>query len=293
MADTTILLFGNTATGKTAQLGELAEFIWKTKRKKTRLYSNDPGGVSTIQAHINVGIIEHINLVGLNPWCFEWASEGLVPPLSGKGKWVGDTPSDDSIGLWAYEGISSIGSGMMQDLATQASKGKNIGGGLAIKVETYIEAADETITAGSNNQAHYGIVQNRLTDLVWRSFNRPGTVAWTALDSNATDRETGAAVVGPLAPGKALTSTIPSWFNVVIHMTMKAQSGKAPIREMYLAPHQDASTGGMQMAMANGRFPRGSEVPTLISPASMTKVMELLKGQTEAEEVRLKRELGL
>jgi hypothetical protein len=294
MADRTILLFAPTAAGKTAQIGELAEYIWKTEKKKTRIYSNDPGGVAAIQAHINVGIVEHISLVGLNPWCFEWASEGLTPPLGRRGKWVSDTPSDDSIGLWAYEGITSVGTGMMQDLALQASRGKNIGGGLAIKVENYIEAADETITVGSNNQAHYGIVQNRLTDLVWRSFNRTGTVVWTALDNRGTDPETGAAIVGPMAPGKALTSTIPSWFNLVVHMTVKPGSpGKPPIREMYLAPHQDASTGGMQMAMANGRLPRGSDVPTLISPASMAKVMELFKGQTENEEVRLRKELSL
>jgi hypothetical protein len=183
---------------------------------------------------------------------------------------------------------------MMQDLALQASRGKNIGGGLAIKVENYIEAADETITVGSNNQAHYGIVQNRLTDLVWRSFNRPGTVVWTALDNRGTDPETGAAIVGPLAPGKALTSTIPSWFNLVVHMTVKAGGpNKPPVRELYLAPHQDVSTGGMQMAMANGRMPRGSTAPTLVSPASMATVMDLFKGQTELEENRLKKELGL
>jgi hypothetical protein len=293
MADRSILLFGSTATGKSTQIGELAEYTYKTSGKKTRLYTADPGGCSSIQAHINLGLIEHIPLQGRNPWAFEWATDGLVPPMAGQGKWVADSPSDDSIGLWAYEGITSIGTAMMQDLARQASNGKNIGGGLAIKVEGGEGA--EGITVGSNNQAHYGIVQTRLTDLVWRSFSRPGTVVWTALDRRGTDPETGANVVGPEAPGKALVSTIPGWFNLVFHLTVKAgMPGKPPVHELHLVPHQDMSTGGMQMAMANARFPLGTKSPTLvINPASVKLALETLKGLTESEEARLRKELSL
>lgn len=291
MADQTLLLFGSTATGKTTQIGELAEYIWKTKKKKTRLYRADPGGCNSIQAHVNIGLIEEINLVGRNPWAFEWAAEGLTPPV-GQGKWVSDSPSDDSIGLWVYEGISSMGTAMMQDLARQAANGKNIGGGLAIKVDGGEGA--EGITVGSNNQAHYGIVQNRLTDLVWRSFSRPGMVVWTALDRRGTDPETGQQVVGPEAPGKALVSSIPAWFNAVFHMTVKAgQPGKPSIHELHLVPHQDTTTGGIQIGMANARFPLGAQGKNMvISPASIRQALEEFHGLTGIEEVRLKKELN-
>lgn len=293
MADQSILLFGSTASGKSTQIGELAEHIWKTKKKRTRLYTADPGGCASIKSHINVGLIEHYDLVGRNPWAFEWAADGLVPPIQGAGKWVGDSPSDDSIGLWVYEGITSIGTAMMQDLAREAAKGKNIGGGLAIKVDSY--EGDEKITVGSNNQAHYGIVQNRLTDLVWRSFARPGTVVWTALDRRGVDPETGSQVVGPEAPGKALTSVIPGWFNLVFHLTIKAGApGAAPVHELHLVPHQDLSTGGMQMAIANARLPLKAKIPSFtVVPASVSKALSEIQGLVEADEARLKKELGL
>jgi hypothetical protein len=291
MADRSILLFGSTASGKSTQIGELAEYIYKTTKKRTRLYTADPGGCSSIQAHINIGLIEHIDLQGRNPWSFEWATDGLTPAPGG-GKWVSDAKEDDSIGLWVFEGITSIGTAMMQDLARQAANGKNIGGGLAIKVEADVE--DQRITVGSNNQAHYGIVQNRLTDLVWRSFARPGTVVWTALDRRGVDPETGTQVVGPEAPGKALTSVIPGWFNLVFHLTIKpGQAGKAPIHELHLVSHQDMSTGGMQMAIANARTPRNAKLEKVsIVPASIREALEQVKNLTAADEARLRQELN-
>src|SRR5689334_8721312 len=63
-----ILLFGNTGSGKTAQIGELAEYYFKKDKKTTRLYAADPGGWITIDPYIELGIIELVPYFGDNPW---------------------------------------------------------------------------------------------------------------------------------------------------------------------------------------------------------------------------------
>jgi hypothetical protein len=90
MADSSILLFGSSASGKSTQIGEIAEYYWRKSKVKTRLYTADPGGCASIQAHINVGLIEHVSLVGRNPWAFEWATDGLLPPDTGNARWEED-----------------------------------------------------------------------------------------------------------------------------------------------------------------------------------------------------------
>jgi GTPase SAR1 family protein len=76
-----ILLYGDSGDGKTALIGELAEYLFRTERKVTRLYNADPGGWATIQPYVNLGIIELIDCLAIpQPW--EWLdaiSRGKVP----------------------------------------------------------------------------------------------------------------------------------------------------------------------------------------------------------------------
>ena len=54
----TILGYGRTNSGKTANLGKLAEHVMTTTGKRTRLYTGDLGGTATIQPHIDLGIVD-------------------------------------------------------------------------------------------------------------------------------------------------------------------------------------------------------------------------------------------
>src|SRR5688500_1136605 len=77
----TILLYGDTGTGKTPLIGQYAEEKFKKTGLKTRVYTGDPGGWITIRPHVKAGIIEIVNLVDMpRPW--EWMGQitkGKIP----------------------------------------------------------------------------------------------------------------------------------------------------------------------------------------------------------------------
>ena len=70
MADRTILIYGRTNAGKTAQIGVLAEHIFKTTGKRTRLATADRGGTDTVNPYIELKerIIEPVELGDSEPW---------------------------------------------------------------------------------------------------------------------------------------------------------------------------------------------------------------------------------
>jgi len=82
---TTILLYGRTNSGKTGQIGVLAEDIFRRTGKRTRLYTADKGGTKTIEPYIKLGIIEPVEILGTDPWIFlNKAALGFVRDAAGK-----------------------------------------------------------------------------------------------------------------------------------------------------------------------------------------------------------------
>ena len=68
MAKKTVLLYGRTSAGKTAQIGKLAEHVYKKSKKFTRLATSDRGGLDTIRPYVDLGIIQPVELGDSDPW---------------------------------------------------------------------------------------------------------------------------------------------------------------------------------------------------------------------------------
>ena len=56
-----ILIYGDPGIGKTTLIGDMALWVWKHEKKKTRLYRTSGGGAGPLKPLIKLGIIEDEN----------------------------------------------------------------------------------------------------------------------------------------------------------------------------------------------------------------------------------------
>jgi hypothetical protein len=304
LSDLTVLFYGPFNSGKTPSIGEAAEWIDASTsgEKHLRLYSRDPGGPQTIRPHVNNGIIDYVPLHDVNPWALVWATEGKLPGKDGK--WIHDEAKNAKVGAWAFEGFSSIGSALLQDLGQRTAAGEAIGGQSNIRFDGNSAIAKTTgadgIKVGGNNQAHYGVAQNQLRDMAFRSFRLPGLVVWTALEERGQDEGSMATVLGPSLVGSKLTGIAPSWFHLTLRLSpVPAEANKPGGNRMYLTTHKDASAPGA-IALAGVRYPstlmeevsKKEPLPAYVQPASFLKVMDLMKGIEEKATAELAKRIA-
>lgn len=284
----TVLLFGRTNAGKTAQVGELAGHVQKRTGKRTRLYTADRGGLDTIRPYIDLGIIEVVEMGDTDPWIWlNSAARGLVRDK--QGKWV---PGENSqIGMYAYEGLTSIADALMADMVVKAGKGVNIGGGANISFQ--VEGDGQTLKISGSNMAHFGVCQSRIKEEVWASQRLDAEfILWTAGASKDDDPEASGKVVGPAVVGKAMTAEVPRWFNLTLRIDcLPAQMGKPERHILYLGNHVDLNAGN---ATGLGNIRRPLDAPPLttmqIEPASIVQAIDLIdKGAEVALEALRKR----
>jgi GTPase SAR1 family protein len=283
----TILLFGNTGSGKTALIGELTEHLYKTKKQTARLYTADLGGWKTIEAYAKLGILDVQMMFG-DPWV--WLDHAIKGDRWDGSKWV--SAIDPKIGLYAYESMTSIASAVMKWMADASARGISIGGGGAMN---FVAGDKEKIKIGSNNMAHYGVAQSQVYEKSTQSQQLPGTVLWTAGDSQSADDSIGG-VVGPQIAGKAKTSEVPSWFKYTFHLTVDVQPGAEPVHVLHTAQHIEMASKGMSMGMSNARIPLSGgsvEIPAEIRPASLVKALELIEKRQDAAVSEIAKRLGL
>lgn len=288
---TTVLLYGRTNSGKSAQIGVLAEHIFKTTGLPTRLYTADKGGTKTIQPYIKLGIIDPVSIDGTDPWIFlNKAVKGMVRDSAGK--WI---PSDLSkVGMVAFESFRSFAEELLMWLADKSAEGVNIGGGSNIAFQ--VQDAGETLKVGGSNMAHYKVVQDRMTGEIWKSQRLPVPyILWTSSVSKDDGQLSSGKVLGPDVIGKALTEEVPRWFSYTMRLdVLPAANGKPERHLLYLGTQQDASSGN---ATAMGNIRQPLDAPALkqiiIEPADVVKaIKEIENGYDPAVEV-LKKRLGL
>lgn len=284
----TILLYGRTNAGKTAQLAELAGHVYQTEKRITRLYTSDRGGLDTIRPYIDLGIIEVVEIGATDPWIFlNCSAKGMV--RDAKGKWVdGD---NKNVGMFAFESLTSIADALMADMVTKAANNVSIGGGANI---SFVVAGDDrTMKISGSNMAHFGVAQSRIKEEVWASQKLDATyILWTAGASKDEDLEASGKVVGPAVVGKALTAEVPRWFNLTFRIDcLPAAQGKPERHLLYLGNHQDLNAGNAT-GLGNIRLPLDAPaIPTTtIEPASLVKAIDLIdKGSDSAQETLKKR----
>ena len=285
----TILLFGSTGSGKTAQIGELAEHYYATQKKRTRLYTADKGGYITIKPYITLGIVDPIPMFG-DPWV--WIDHAVKGDKWVNDKWVPGVDAD--IAMYAFEGMTSFADSVMHWMREAASRGVNIGGGGSFSFEAGNQQEGK-IKVGSNNMAHYQVAQGQVYEKSTQSQYLPGTVLWTAGDSRGEDDAVGT-VVGPQIAGKAMTGEAPRWFKYTFRIATEVLPGMPTKHVLHLDRHIEMAAKGAA-AIANGRVPlAGAEqvpIGAKIEPASLVKALELLEKRTEAATDVIAKRLGI
>lgn len=277
MAATTILLYGRTNAGKTAQIGNLAEHVFNTKGKITRLYTADKGGLDPILPYVDVGILEVVEIGETDPWIFlNKAVRGYT--RDDKGKWVLDPTRNSEVGAYCFESMRGIAEALMMSMAQKSGQGVNIGGGSNISFP--ITGDGETIKVSGSNMAHFGVAQARITEEVWESQKLDADyVLWTSSVSKDDDTTAGGKVLGPDVIGKALTAEVPRWFNYTFRIdVVAAQAGKPERHILYLGNHVDVGAGN---AAGLGNVRRPLDAPPLtsntIEPADLVRALTMVR----------------
>jgi hypothetical protein len=272
-------------------VGQLAEYVYKTTKLRTRLATADRGGTDTIQPYIDLGIIELVEMLDTDPFIFlNKAVHGYVRDATGK--WV--LGKNDEIGLFAFESLRAFAEALMQSMALKASQGINIGGSGNINFNSTSDG--ETVKVGGMNMAMFGVAQQRMTEEVWASqkLNAP-YIMWTSSVSKDEDPTATGKVLGPDVIGKALTTEVPRWFNYTFRIdVIPAQSGKPERHILYLGSHVDVGAGNAA-ALGNTRMPL--DAPALlknqIEPASIVQALELLDGGYDKAKEAIRKRLSL
>lgn len=283
-------MYGETGDGKTALAGELAEYVRSTEGKNARLYTADRGGIDTIRPYIDLGIVEVVSMDATDPWVFlNCAVRGMT--RGADGKWVAGNNSN--IGLFIFESLTSFADALMQSLAQKASAGVNIGGGANVNFTASGDGLN--VKVGGNNQAHYGVVQNRIVEEVWESQKLPGWLMWTASLKRDDDQNAAGKVLGPAVVGKALTGEVPRWFQYCFRVAAIPGIGAAAERHLlYLGDHADTQAGNAK-GLGNTRMPLDAPKPEkmVIEPASIVKAIQLIDASYQPAVDAIRRRLKL
>ncbi len=309
---TTVLTYGPTGAGKSAQGGLLAQAIFKATGLKTRLYLTDNGSEGPWQPFIRSGIVELIDLRTL-PHAFLMAQEiaagkvprpGAVNPKTGfaAGKW--EKVDNANIGLFVYDSLTSLAAKMLAGCADKAAVNVNIGGGGAANFTDGDIDWGGAITLGSNNMTHYQSVHQHLdrvvNGLAQLVITEQAMVYCTAGEERGeSDTSNKGNMIGPQFVGKAYTSGAASKFGKTFHMSLETLAGKEPIHRLWTVTHPEKSAANM-LAVANRRLPMPPEglpvthpilkaiadLPVVIEPASVVKALTIIDNVSkQVEEV--------
>jgi hypothetical protein len=244
----TYLWYGESDTGKTAQLGRLAKWHHERTGEISRLVSADSGWQSIDPELIwspenPLGIIEAWNCQGLaDPWAAliavtegEWPKVVISPDGKPKlrmvktpmreGRLVGS--GDRVIGQYLLEGISTFSNLCMQDhIRAQRKIGEGVVGTFDSTCDEEDDKGKVTVRKSALAKAamsHYGHVQDFiLLDLVPRTGRMPLTrVVWTGHEAKGDDDITGIknSVLGPATVGRATVDRTVQKFGHSFHLT--------------------------------------------------------------------------
>lgn len=271
-ADTT-LIYGETGTGKTTQLGELAKWYYELTGKIARLISADSSWdpieqwvitKENPQAFIEAWNIQFLALdpggkndpfgilVKLSEGCWPKARDGklvLEAPAPGPLK----RTDGREIGLILVEGTATIAEMLLQDhIRRQRKIAQDIVGDFTsrVEVERNGKLSTEDIKFGKAGQAHFGQVQDfMLLDLIPRFGAMPvDMVVWTGHESRGTDdiSKIKGSALGPATVGTAAVSKTAKKFGDTFHLMNEFDKEKRTVEyRAYYRDHPDAVLSNM------------------------------------------------
>jgi len=234
------LVYGRSGTGKTNWTLELAEHIWKTRQKKTRIYMGD-GGVQTALDYITRDGENLYELGALDIYQYNIHSHPFETcSLITQGYWPENLDDPDSkllapdlaslpntFGMFVFEGLTAMCEYLMGyiegGLSEQAARpGIKLGGGL----DAPFKVTDGSITLGGVSQSGYGFVQRLIKTLIEQTRVLSPLVYWTAHQREVEDVENKTTIIGPNVAGKALTTLIGASFGNTIHLDTVSKTRK-------------------------------------------------------------------
>jgi hypothetical protein len=239
----TILVYGETGTFKTSNIGRFARYMYEKTGKPTRLVSADGGGWMPVQAEIDAGIIDALRIV---------ESEQPLPLLRklGQGYWPVDGKLQladlSSIGAYAVEGLTSIPMLLLRHLVKTGRKvSEEVIGKFEEEIEVDGKKVKESFSAPS--RSHYGFIQNFVLDMLASFRALPvERVLFTAHEGKGSDDITNQMVYGPATVGKAITDRLPSEVGDLIHFYAvpvgSANTAKRLEVRCYMDKHPDTQT---------------------------------------------------
>lgn len=208
------LIYGATGSGKTANVGEVSDYVLAKWGKLTRMVSADGGGFGPLKGKVKSGQIEYW---ALNAWKnpvanLERAIQGywplrlddpdspVVPPDAGT--W-------EVYGFGAFEGLTSFGDMILDSLS---------GSKASLSQDPSFTWVQDGIEFSGENMSYYGFMQKELQRKVALShLLRYEKVLWTAQESKGEEKG-GGFVYGPMIGGKKATAKAGGWFLNVFHM---------------------------------------------------------------------------
>lgn len=208
------LVVGATGSGKTINIGIVADYVLLKYGKLARVCSTDPSGSGPLKGKVKAGKIEfwpvhawknkidamYKSTLGYWPLRVDDPESPIVPPDAGT--W-------EVYGFGAFEGLTSYGDTVLDDLRDKKAS--------LSQDPSYTWRQGDFETSGAN-QAYYGMMQDTLKLWVVNThLLRYERVLWTALESRGKDRD-GNVVKGPLIGGKQATGKAGQWFLNFVHM---------------------------------------------------------------------------
>lgn len=288
-----ILLIGDTGSGKTSQIGMLAEYIMATENKPTILFTGDKGGYQPIKPYIEEEIIIPVAYDGVtDPWI--WVAHALKGETKIDGRWV-NLVQKYGAGLLAEEGLTAFAEMFLMNLSEHSANNPNqaVGGDSAWTFEA--KEGDEVIKIASNTMSHYGVAQLQVMHEIWK--HAPGVPSiWTAILKRAQDSNVGGGILGAQAVGSSLTPSIPRWFDYTFRINaLPAENGPAK-HVLYLETHLDKQAKGAKV-VANARLPlagaEGAPVEAVFDPADIVTALLKIRRRNEVARMSIKDRIAM
>lgn len=208
------LIIGATGSGKTINIGKVADYVLLKYGKLTRMCSTDPSGSGPLKGMVKAGKIEfwpvHLrknkieamykSTLGYWPLRPDDPESPLIPPDAGT--W-------EVYGFGAFEGLTSYGDTILDDLKDKKAS--------LSQDPSYTWSEGDFSTTGAN-QAYFGMLQDTLKLWVVNThLLRYEKVLWTALEARGKDKD-GNVIKGPMIAGVKATGKAGQWFVNLVHM---------------------------------------------------------------------------
>jgi len=242
-----ICYFGYSGTGKTREMGALADYIYeRTGGKRIRYITCDTGGWQPIQPYIDAGMIDAINIAGHEDFLLilRGLAEGYW--ITPAGKLIPEKGRFQDTGLIIVESITSICNEIMGYYRNNRVKFAQ-----ELVAVQQIQTKDQELNKLMGNQtisavaqAHYSGLRDELFDTI-RDFQRllaqgVDLFAMTSHESSGAEKIAGLSrtQLGIGALGQAISPALPQRFGDLIHLDTFTTAKGLEYRG-YFQPHQD------------------------------------------------------